>query len=226
MKKLIIINLILLMCWGCEKDPMPAGIPSVTTDAVTDISNTSATVGVDINDKSSTNEVGVLYSSTAQYPIYGNAQMSHSNSWNIYQGENSFSLTGLLSGTMYYYRAYATDGYGGYVYGDVKTFTTTVSSSIVTTDNAINIKATSFDLYAELTDSYLVSEWGIVFNLTNYSDPTSGRYDKFSTTINGQNGWHYSNCLSNHTYYYCAYAKLKTGRYVYGDIWWVKTSAY
>jgi len=140
-------------------------------------------------------------------------------------GTGSFnsSLTGLKPETIYYVRAYATNSFGT-VYGPQQIFTTT---SVVTieTGSATNIAAGSFIVSATLTNSGLVSEWGIVMDISDPSDPSSGHYDKFSIVADGSCTLTYKSS-ANSKYYYSAYVRLKTGAYLYGDICWVKTKAY
>lgn len=126
MKKLIIINLILFMCWGCEKDPIPYANPTITTGAVTDLSSSTVEVAIVCQNISKSSTVGVWLSSTSAQP--GNSDDYYApfdiNKNNITDGVcNYISLSGLTSNTKYYYRAYITNG-KDIIYGDIKTFTT------------------------------------------------------------------------------------------------------
>jgi alpha-tubulin suppressor-like RCC1 family protein len=120
MKRLIIINLALLLFCSCTKDFCPIS-GELSTGSITKVRNTAAVANVTVATNSLTKEIGVLYS-TSSTPDYTNALKTKYD--DLSNNGKNISLTGLTAGTLYYYRAYATDG-ANYVYGDIKTFTTT-----------------------------------------------------------------------------------------------------
>jgi uncharacterized protein (TIGR02145 family) len=100
-----------------------AVLPTLTTTAVTAITETTATCGGNItSDGGATVTVRGVCWSTSQYPTISD---SHTDDGS---GAGSFvsSINGLLAITTYYVRAYATNGVGT-VYGDQVTFNTALT---------------------------------------------------------------------------------------------------
>lgn len=93
-------------------------LPIVTTNNVTNITSTSATCGGNVTDDggSIVIERGVCWS-TSQNPTI---EDDHSDS-GTGTGSFSLNLTGLVTNTLYYYRAYATNS-AGTAYGTEKAF--------------------------------------------------------------------------------------------------------
>jgi uncharacterized protein (TIGR02145 family) len=110
---------------------LPVGLPTVTTKAVTAISYTTATSGGDITDAGggAITAKGVCWATTSG-PVATGLHTSDGS------GTATFTsnMTGLLSGTVYYVRAYATNS-AGTAYGPELTFTTTaiVLATVTTT---------------------------------------------------------------------------------------------
>jgi uncharacterized protein (TIGR02145 family) len=94
------------------------GLPELTTNEITDIDSTSATSGGNITDNGgfSVTGRGVCWS-TSENPSINDNHTSDGN------GTGSFisEITGLTEGTLYYVRAYATNG-AGTAYGDEISF--------------------------------------------------------------------------------------------------------
>lgn len=100
-----------------------ANTPSVTTSAVGNITDNSATCGGNVtNDGGSTVTARGVCWSTSQNPTINDAHTSNGTG----TGSFSCSITGLTHGTTYYVRAYATNS-AGTAYGNQLYFTTTVS---------------------------------------------------------------------------------------------------
>lgn len=121
MKRLIIFSLVLFFLGACDKDPVPVLAPTITTGLASNVGNTTAIVNLSITNISNSKEIGVLYSSSSAILIPSNARKKSIIDFKT--GNNSVFLTGISAGTLYYYKAYTTDGVD-YIYGDVKTFTT------------------------------------------------------------------------------------------------------
>lgn len=98
----------------------PSGLPIVTTTAATSITSNSAVSGGNVTSDGGYTVIqrGVCYSTTPNPTTSGPHTTDGS-------GTGSFvsNLTGLTSGTTYYYRAYATNATGT-VYGEERTFVT------------------------------------------------------------------------------------------------------
>jgi hypothetical protein len=100
-------------------------VPTVTTQAVTDVAETTATGNGNITDLGSPTSItayGVCWSSSSTTPTVSDNQVS--NGTTTSSGAFTASITGLVAGTTYYVRAYATN-VTGTAYGDVVSFTTT-----------------------------------------------------------------------------------------------------
>ena len=104
--------------------------PTVTTQAVTDITQTTATGNGNITDLGAPNptEHGVVWSTSLNPTI---ADSKTTDGAVSATGAFTSSITGLTPGTLYHVRAYATNTQGT-VYGDDVTFTTYSTATITT----------------------------------------------------------------------------------------------
>ena len=108
-------------------------LATVTSGSATAVTATSATVAGNISNNGCTavTAYGIEYSTTAGFP---NGTGTPVASANIVTGGYTSVLSGLTSGTTYYYHAYATNG-GGTAYGAELSFTTltpTISATALT----------------------------------------------------------------------------------------------
>ncbi len=105
-------------------------IATVTTGAASAITQTTATAAGSITATgcSSVTAYGIEYSTTNGFTPGTGIQVASSN---LSGGNFSSALTGLVSNTTYYYRAYATNG-GGTAYGAQQSFTTAAPVLAVT----------------------------------------------------------------------------------------------
>lgn len=105
------------------------GVPSVTTNAATDIYTSTAKISLTASSNGSTiTDRGFYISSDYRAMNYSDPEdfETHSNIWtkkSIGKSSSSTTLTNLEDGTTYYYVAYATNGEGT-GYGNVKSFST------------------------------------------------------------------------------------------------------
>jgi uncharacterized protein (TIGR02145 family) len=115
-----------------------AGLPSVTTGAVTNISGTGATVAGEVTSTGGATVTarGVCYATTQNPTISGTCVASGSGT-----GTFSASITGLSAGVTYFVRAYATNS-SGTAYGAQASFTTTGASTGSVTDIDGNVYPT------------------------------------------------------------------------------------
>lgn len=111
----------------------PAGPPIVTTAAVTSIAQTTATGGGNVTSAngSAITARGVCWN-TSTNPTIANNKCSNGTAVGTY----SCQITGLIPGTLYYVRAYATNSLGT-SYGSVVTFTS-VAADWIGIGNNIN----------------------------------------------------------------------------------------
>ncbi len=126
--------------------------PSVTTGSHSNVTSNSATVSGNVtNDGGASVTYGIAYS-TSSNPTGGTIVGSGT-------GTRSFSgsLSGLLPGTTYYYRAYATNG-AGTSYGSQGSFTTLPSPPSLSINNAIGITSTEATLTANASGISITSK--------------------------------------------------------------------
>ena len=138
-------------------------LPTVTTNNVTNITQTSATCGGNVtSDGGATVTARGVCWSTSQNPTVNGSHTTNGT------GTGSFTsnITGLTQGTTYYVRAYATNS-AGTSYGTQKTFTTTTSKQAYASkysprsgyikysiDNPNNVTTLNPDLYLVGGDYY------------------------------------------------------------------------
>jgi hypothetical protein len=125
----------------------PATLPTVTTDAVSNVAQTTATIaGIIVSDGGDAiTASGIVYGTTAS-PALGDAGVVDSTTTPLVSsaGSYSFAITGLTASTQYFYRAYAINGVDT-AYGldvDFTTLTPAVAPT-VTTDASANITQTT-----------------------------------------------------------------------------------
>lgn len=152
---ILVISLVIMA--GCEKDPLA----TLTTTAVTEITSVSAISGgnVTVAEDATLTARGVCWG-TAPKPVVG------INVTNEGTGEGVFTstMTGLVSNTPYYVRAYATAG-GETYYGNEVTFTTAASTELIANgDFALPNNTTEYSPISE------IPEW-----LTDDAEDNSGR---------------------------------------------------
>jgi hypothetical protein len=120
---ILVINLILIA--GCKKDEAPP--VNVITTVISDITSISATGGgtVDISGNATVSARGVCWGINHSPTNVSNKTTDGSGS-----GTFTSSLTGLISSTTYYVRAYATVGSTSY-YGNEVSLTTTDATELI-----------------------------------------------------------------------------------------------
>ncbi len=214
MKKFCFFCLVALALSGCEKDPSIGNdTPVIASGIATNISNTSATINIQITNYGiSTREIGVYYSTSKSFT---NAERESG-------GYDCCYITGLTRNTEYYYKAYATNG-TDYIFGDVKTFTTLNSSVIIRTEAAYGNGYNSaydypyrFNVSVSIIGLDQVVEWGVMvssnsdFSSCNKSEVQDAGYSEGSvcTQLWG---------AKSRSLVFCrAYAVLNNGTYLYG----------
>lgn len=187
-------------------------LPVVSTNAVTNISFTTATCGGNITSDggAEVTACGVCWSTSQNPTISDNKTIDG-------EGLGSFSsnITGLTAETTYYVRAYATNSVGT-AYGEQRIFTTaTTVLSTVTTSAAYNITETSAVCGGNVTwdGGATITSRGIVYwtsssNLLQTVVCGSGT-GNFTTTLSGLS--------AGTTYYYKAYSTNSVGT-SYGEV--------
>ena len=201
-----------------------ADLPTVITNSVTNITQTSATGGGNVtSDGGSPVTVrGVCLDISSNPTVENNMAMTYSGS-----GTGSFTsqLEGLTANTTYYVRAYATNSVGT-AYGNLVQFTAGADLPTVVTGSITNITKTSATGGGDVTNSggSAVTHRGICWSTSQnptilmnqgltYDGPGTGTFTSYLTGL-----------TANTTYYVRAYAINSTG-IAYGEQVQFKTSS-
>ena len=183
-------------------------VPAVTTGAVSNITATSATLSGNVT------SAGVA-SVTSRGFLYGtnSSDLTQTVLGGSGTGSYTASLSGLTSGTTYYYKAFATNN-AGTAYGEIMSFTTP-NLPTVTTGSASSVTATGATLSGNVTSAggATVTARGFLYgtnsnNLSQTVQSGSGT-GSFTKALTG--------LTSGTTYYYKAYATTSAGT-AYGEL--------
>ncbi len=192
---------------------------TVTTNAVTVFSYTTATAGGNVTAAGGGNVTakGVCYGVTANPAIGGTGVVTTTDGTGI--GAFTSSLTGLASGTRYYVRAYATND-AGTEYGTQVEFTTlAVGEPDLSTGAVSSITDVSATVGGNVTaaNGGAITERGICWSTA--ADPTVEDDDFLAAALGDGTGEFTANLPDldmGTTYYVRAYAKNSAGT-SYGD---------
>ncbi len=186
--------------------------PTVVTNAASNITATSATVGGNVTSDGGANVTarGICYSTSANPTIEGDKVASSSGI-----GEFECNITGLAFNTKYYARAYATNA-NGTVYGEEVTFTTLASMGTLTTSAASNITVNSATIGGNITSDggAEITARGVCYSTTE--NPTIEDTKVSSGTGVGEFSCDLTGLTFNTTYYVRAYATNSKGT-AYGN---------
>lgn len=183
------------------------GLAAITTNAVTNITATTAISGGNITDDGgfSITARGVCWS-TMHNPTTTNNHTSDG----FGLGEFSSSLTGLETNVTYYVRAYAINSKGT-TYGQERSFTTQDGLAIIATSEITNITTTSAVSGGNITDDggYSITVRGVCWSTSQ--NPTTNNY--YTTDGSGTGSFisNLSGLTYNTTYYIRAYATNNKG---------------
>jgi pimeloyl-ACP methyl ester carboxylesterase len=186
-------------------------IPVLTTSAVTNITQTSATSGGNI-----TSDGGLTVTSRGVCWSTGSTPTIYDSKTNYGTGTGSFTsnITGLTANTTYYVRAYATNS-AGTGYGNTVSFKTTSTSTgqlpVVTTSAITSITQTTATSGGNIiSDGGLtVTSKGVCWNTG--STPTINDSKTNNGTGTGSFTSSITGLLANTTYYVRAYATNSAG---------------
>ena len=184
-------------------------LPTVTTDDATNITQTTATSGGNVtsNGGDTVTARGVCWN-TSPEPTLINSYTTDGGG----TGEFTSNLTGLIPGTLYYVRAYATNSEGTAYDGIGITFTTLyVTLPTVTTDTATNITQTTATSGGNVTSDGgdTVTARGVCWNtspeptLINSYTTDGGGTGEFTSNLTG--------LIQGTSYYVRAYATNSVG---------------
>src|ERR1019366_5547081 len=185
---------------------------SVTTNAATLVASTTASTGGNIiNNGGSTITVsGVVYSTSSTIPTTGAPTLPHTTDGTT-SGSWTSNLTGLTPGTLYNFRAYATNSIGT-SYGSQLTFTTTTTPTL-TTVAPISVGSTTANPGGNISANggATVTASGVIYSTTNttpslgspYTVTTDGNTSSWASSLSG--------LTAGTTYYAYAYATNSAG---------------
>jgi uncharacterized protein (TIGR02145 family) len=179
-----------------------AQAPSVTTTAISNITDSGATSGGNVTADGGTTVTarGVCYATT-QNPTTTNSTVASGSGTGIFTS----NLTNLAPETVYYVRAYATNS-AGTSYGEQHTFTTVAGAPTVTTTVISNITATAATTGGNVTadGGATVTARGVCYATTE--NPTTADNTVASGGGTGSFDANLSGLASVTTYYVRAYA--------------------
>lgn len=184
-----------------------SGLPTVTTDSVTNIGSVKATCGGDVTDDGSLSVTarGVCYGTEPQ-PTIEDAHTTDGKGI----GKFTSNLKNLQDKTTYYVRAYATTA-AGTTYGEQRTFKTENGIPVVLITQLSDTTANSITCKGKVTGDggVTVTERGFCYSLTQYPTNTDAHVaigngiGDFTGSLSGLN--------VNTTYYVRAYAVNSLG---------------
>jgi hypothetical protein len=183
------------------------GVVTLTTDAASGITATTATSGGNITDNGGTEVTarGVCWRTTPGATI-SDSKTSNGSGNGIF----SSNLTGLAANTLYYVRAYATNSVGT-SYGNEVSFTTRNGIVTLTTSAVSCIAATSATCGGNITDDggAAVTARGVCWSTT--PNPTNAGSHTTDGSGNGSFTSSLTGLTSNTLYYVRAYATNSVG---------------
>ena len=184
-------------------------LPTVTTEGVTNIQQTTATGGGNVTNAGggTVTERGICWSTSHNPTTNGSHASSGSGT-----GSFTVNITGLTAGTTYYVRAYATNS-AGTAYGSEVSFTTlpNVNLPTVTTAQVTNIQQTTATGGGNVTNAGggAVTERGICWS-TSHNPTTNGSHAS-SGSGTGSFSVNMTGLTPGTTYYVRAYATNSAG---------------
>ncbi|MCQ2270272.1 MAG: hypothetical protein MJZ52_03470 [Bacteroidales bacterium] len=194
----------------CLKDE---GLPTVTTDSASTVTNNSAKLYGNVTDMGEKTEVnaGFKYGtseSTLTSIVVKDAAMTATDQF-------SCDITNLTANTQYYFKAFAANGTDT-VYGEVKNFTT--KDLAVATNDATEVKSTAATLNGKLTElkGYENANAGFKYG-TSESTLTSIVVKDDAMTATGLFSCDLVGLTANTKYYFKAFAANGTDT-VYGEV--------
>jgi hypothetical protein len=195
--------------------------PTITTDTVTAISYSTAISGISIlnNGGSAITSQGVCWSTTSN-PTTVNSKVNTA----LDAGHYTVNITGLISNTTYYLRAFSSNSIGT-TYGNQFTFITLANSlPVVTTNNVISISTTTATSGGNITSDggLSVTTRGVCWGLTQL--PTKDSAHTNDGTGTGIYNSNITGLLPSTTYFVRAYATNSLGT-VYGTVYSFTTAS-
>jgi len=191
--------------------------PSVTTQNAFNITNTSASLGINVTASGSATVTrrGIVFSNSPSRPSVHQTRNVVTTSGS--SGTGTVNLTGLASNTLYYVWAFAENAYGT-SYGQMVSFRTqgfNIHPPTVRTDSVTRLSDTSINvrINVESDNGGGITERGVVFSLTN-SNPSLNQSGTRHQTVSGGLGAtsvNVSGLTAGAPYYVRAFARNAAG---------------
>lgn len=201
---------------GIELILSPLTPPTITTQAVSSITATTATGNGNITALGTSNPTayGVCWNTTGT-PTTSDSKAD--NGAASVTGAFTASMTSLSANTTYYVRAFATNT-GGTSYGTEVTFTTSAIAPTVTTQAVSSIAAITATGNGNITalGSPNPTAYGICWNTTGTPTTANSKVDKGSASTTGAFTVSMTSLTATTTYYVRAFATNTAGT-SYGD---------
>ena len=211
MKNLLLILIFTVTLFSCSNEESCEQYPTLTTDEVNNLSDTSATISGKIIAPTCDETV------TSQGFVYGEENLPTVEDSKIVKSGSSISasLSNLKQNTTYYIRTYFENPTGIY-YGNEVTFTTIVGDALLQTNNIFNITATAALISGRVSSNgggTIISK-GFCFSIESNPTVDDSKVDgvdegsQFKGTI--------ENLTPNTLYYIKSYAENESGVH-YGE---------
>ncbi len=198
-----------------------ANVPYVSINAATDIEGKSVKITYNLTSdgKDKVKEKGICWS-TKQNPTTDDNTLKADNQ-DI--GIMSFNVENLMGNTVYFVRAYATNGMGT-AYSKEISFTTQVASPTLTTDSTMNVTKTTVDAYGTVVadGGADVTERGFCWGTSENPEATNANKKVAAETGKGSYNVTIENLSPGTEYFIRAYAVNAKG-VAYGNNVKVKT---
>jgi hypothetical protein len=195
-------------------------LPVVTTDEVSAVTAATATGGGNVTSEGGAPVTvrGVCWNN-ATNPTTGNSKTTNGTGTGVFTS----SITGLIHGTTYYVRAYATNS-GGTVYGNEVSFTASVIMPTVTTTAISVITVSTARSGGNITDDggAMITDRGICFSTS--PNPTTSNSIVTNGTGTGSFFCNMSGLSPSTNYYVRAYATNSAGTAYGGELSFTTTT--
>jgi uncharacterized protein (TIGR02145 family) len=203
----ILTGILFMVSNGCKKSSTPGQAPEVSTSALSNITQTTATGGGKIvtDEGSSVTACGVCWSTVVHPTLADNTTKDLNNA-----GSFTSNITGLTQNATYYIRAYATNS-NGTGYGNELTFSTLGPAPAVTTSAITDITQTAATSGGNVVNDggSAVTARGVCWNTA--LDPTIANSKTTDGTGTGGFTSNMTGLTANTTYYVRAYSTSANG---------------
>ena len=188
-----------------------AGLPTISTSAISSITATSASSGGNVTSSGATVTARSVCWSTSSHPTTSNSKTSDGTG----QGSFTSAITGLTPGMTYYLRAYATYSTGT-AYGNEISFTTLAGLPTISTSAIFSITSTSASSGGNVTSNggKMIISRGVCWSTS--SNPTTSNSKTTDGTGQGSFTSPMTGLTPGRTYYLRAYATNSSGT-AYGN---------